>query len=142
MKIEKILLSIVATLLGLAFAGIAFFIFESTKVIEPENNQTVSKISPTKSPEAPETFLTIDRPKDEEVVKTKSLIIAGKTREDAVITIITNSNEDIVTPSQNGDFSTTVTIDNGQNIIEIIALAPNGESVKIKKIVTYSEEEF
>jgi hypothetical protein len=141
MKIEKIILSFVAIVLGLAFAGIGFYFFQATKTIEPDSS-TVSVATPTQPPSAPSIFLTVDRPTDEEVVTGKTIIVTGQTKKDAVITVIANSSEDVITPTTNGDFSTTVTLEDGQNIIEIIAIAPNGESSKTKKTVTYSEEEF
>ena len=54
----------------------------------------------------------------------------------------TNTNDEVITPAGNGDFSTTATIENGQNQITIIAVAPNGEEKKIVKTLTFSTEEF
>lgn len=141
MKTEKLILSFIATLFGLGFAGAAFYLFQATKTIAPSNTKTISFASPTPNP-IPSVFLTLDRPKDEEVVSSKVLVISGKATSNAVIIVITDFSEDVITPSNNGDFSTTVNLDEGQNILEVIAIAPNGESAKIKKTVTYSQEEF
>lgn len=141
MKKEKIILSFIATLFGLGFAGLAFYLFQATKTIAPANTKVISFVSPTPTP-APTIFLTVDRPKDEEVVTNKILVISGKTTDNAVVIVMTDSFEDVITPSSNRDFSTTVNIDNGHNIIEVTAIAPNGESTTIKKTVTYSQEEF
>jgi len=70
------------------------------------------------------------------------LIVSGKTQSNAVIIVVSDSSEDVITPSANGNFSTTVNLDSGQNILEIISIAPNGESITSKKTVTYSQEEF
>jgi len=48
----------------------------------------------------------------------------------------------VITPSQEGDFSTTAIITSGENQITITAIAPNGEEVKKTVTVTYSTEEF
>ncbi len=141
MKKEKLILSFVAVLFGLFAAGTAFYLFQSTKIVTPTNSKTIIIASPTPPP-PPAIFLTVDRPKDEEVVKSKILVISGKTSSNAVVSVITDSSEDVITPTANGDFSTTVTIGDNQNIIQIISIAPNGESVTIKKTVTYSQEEF
>ncbi len=90
----------------------------------------------------PSIFLTLDRPKDEEVVNSKILLVSGKTSSNAVVIVITDSLDDVMTPSSNGDFSTTVNLDEGQNILEITSIAPNGESITKKRTVTYSQEEF
>lgn len=141
MKTEKIILSFIATLFGLLVAGLVFYAFQATKTVNPSNSKIVSFVSPTPT-SIPSVFLTVDRPKDEEVVTNKILIISGKSKANAVIVIMTDSLEEVITPSSSGDFSTTVSIGDGQNIIEITAIAPNGESITVKKTVTYSQEEF
>ncbi|MDP2585737.1 MAG: hypothetical protein Q8P29_02550 [Candidatus Levybacteria bacterium] len=142
MKKEKLILSFIATLFGLLVAGIAFYLFQATKTVpNTTTTKTISITSPTPT-RYPSISLTLDRPKDEEVVNSKILIVSGKTQSNAVIVVITDSSEDVITPSSKGDFSTTVNLDDGQNILEVIAIAPNGESVTSKKTVTYSQEEF
>lgn len=141
MKTEKLILSFIATIFGLLVAGIVFYIFQATKTITPNNTKTIAFTSPTPTP-APSVFLTVDRPKDEEVVNSKILVVSGKTTTNAVVIVITDSSEDVITPSLSGDFSTTVNLSEDQNVLEIIAIAPNGESIRIKKTVTYSQEEF
>lgn len=142
MKTEKLILSFIATLFGLLVAGIAFYLFQATKTVTINNNtKTVSFTSPTPTP-APSVFLIVDRPKDEEVVNSKILVVSGKTTSNAVVIVLTETSEEAIAPSENGDFSTTVNLEEGQNVLEIISIAPNGESVRIKKTVTYSQEEF
>lgn len=141
MRAEKLILSFIATLLGLLVAGVAFYAYQATKTITPNNTKTISFVSPTSAP-APSVFLTVDRPKDEEVVNSKVLIVSGKTASNAVVIIITDSIDDVIDPSLASDFSTTVNLSEGQNVLEIISIAPNGESIRIKKTVTYSQEEF
>lgn len=141
MKKEKLILSFIATLLGLLVAGIAFYLFQAAKTIPNTATKTISFASPAPT-STPSISLTLDRPKDEEVINNKVLVVSGKTKSSAVVIVITDSSNEVVTPSANGDFSTTVNLDDGQNILEVIALAPNGESAKIKKTITYSLEEF
>ena len=141
MKTEKLILSFIATAFGLLVAGLAFYLFQATKTVTPNNTKTVSFISPTPTPLS-SIFLTVDRPKDEEVVVSKVEIVSGKTTSNAVVIVITETSEDVMAPAENGDFSTTVNLDEGQNVLEVISIAPNGESIRIKKTVTYSQEEF
>jgi hypothetical protein len=141
MKKEKLILFSVAVLFGLLVAGLAFYLYQTTKVVPESNTKIISFTSPTPTG-LPSISLTLDRPKDEEVVNSKVLIVSGKTASNAVVAVITDSSEDVITPSANGDFSTTVNLDNDQNILEVTAIAPNGESTTIKRTVTYSQEEF
>ncbi|OGH18127.1 MAG: hypothetical protein A3C22_02835 [Candidatus Levybacteria bacterium RIFCSPHIGHO2_02_FULL_37_10] len=141
MKKEKLILSFIAVLFGLLVAGGIFYLLQAAKTV-PSN---ITKIDPVVSPTPtliPSVFLILDRPKNEEVVTDKVLTISGRSAGNAAIVIVTDSFEDVIMPALNGDFSATVKIDNGQNIIDVTAIAPNGESVTIKKTVTYSQEEF
>jgi hypothetical protein len=141
MKKEKLILSFIATLFGLLVAGIAFYFFQIAKT--PSNNvtTTVSIASPTPAA-IPSISLTVDKPVDEEIVNNRILTVSGKTQSNAVVTVITDSSNDVITPDANGNFSTTVNLDDGQNSLEVISIAPNGESMTIKKTVTYSQEDF
>jgi hypothetical protein len=141
MKKEKLILSFIATLFGLLVAGIAFYFFQAAKTVPNNAATTVSLASPTPAV-TPSISLTVDQPVDEEVVNKKVLTVSGKTQSNAVVTVITDSSNDVVTPSADGNFSTTVNLDDGQNILEVISIAPNGESMTIKKTVTYSQEDF
>ncbi len=141
MKTEKVVLSLLAVFFGLLVAGIAFYIYENTKTISPSEIKTVSIATPTPTPK-PSIFLKLDKPKDEEVFGKKIISISGKTTPDAIVVVLTNNDEEVLTPTSSGDFSTTTNIQNGQNLIEITAIAPNGESTRILKTVTFSTEEF
>jgi hypothetical protein len=141
MKKEKLILSFIAIFFGLLVAGIAFYLFQTTKTVPNTNTKTITLVSPSPTI-VPSISLTLDQPKDEAVVNSKVLVVSGKTQSNAVVVVTTDSSEDVVTPSENGGFSTTVNLDDGQNILEVTSIAPNGESVTTKKTVTYSQEEF
>jgi hypothetical protein len=141
MKKEKIILSFVAIFFGLLVAGIGFYFYQVTKTVPNIAIKNIPIMSPTPTG-TPAISLTLDSPRDEEVVNSKILTVSGKTQSNAVITVITNSAEDVITPSADGSFSTTVNLNDGQNILEVIAIAPNGESASSRKTVTYSLEEF
>jgi hypothetical protein len=141
MKKEKLILFFVAALFGLLVAGILFFIFQITKTVPDSSTKTVPISSPTPTI-SPAVTLVLNQPKDEDVVSSKVLIVSGKTQSNAVVTVITGSSSDVIAPSADGSFSTTVNLDDGENILEVIAIAPNGESITIKRTITYSQEEF
>lgn len=141
MKKEKLVLSFVATLIGLIFAGSAFYFYESSKTTPTTSVKKISVVSPSPTPK-PSIFLTIDTPLDEEVVNKKVITLSGKTSPDAIVAIISENHQDTIIPVSNGSFSTTINITDGQNLIYIIAVAPNGESVKNIITITYSTEEF
>ena len=141
MKTERVLLSLLAVVIGLLVAGIAFFLYENTRNTPDSRTKTVSAPTPTPTLK-PSVFLVLDQPKDEEVVAKKIISISGKTATDATVVVLTNNDEQVLTPTNSGDFSTTTTLEDGQNLIEATALTPNGESASILRVVTFSTEEF
>lgn len=141
MKTEKIVLSFIAILGGLLVAGIVFYIYQTTRTIPSSKIKPITITIPTPTPK-PSIFLSIISPNDESVVNNKTLTISGKSAPDATIAIISENFGQVVSPAPNGDFSTTVTLGNGSNVIEITAIAANGEQAKITRTVTYSLEEF
>ena len=141
MKKERVLLSFIATLIGILVTAIAFYLYQSTKTIPPSKIKTISVSAPTPTPK-PSIFLNISKPVDESVVNKKVITVSGTTAFDATIIILTPIDQEIALPTQDGDFTTTVDIDDDQNIVEIISIRPNGEEIKVNKTITYSTEEF
>ena len=141
MKKEQIIISISALIIGILVAVTVFFLYQSTKKIKPEEIKTITINDPSPTPSSG-LFLTIDRPGDEEVVDQRTLTISGKTIPDAKIVILTQSNEEAAVPTKDGNFSTDILLDQNENIIEISSIAPNGEIVKVKRVVIYSTEDF
>lgn len=141
MKKENIIISFVAVVFGILAAGIIFFLYQSTKVISPSKIKTVPIQLPTPTPK-PSVFLSIDSPKDEEVSDSKIIKVSGKTANDAIVVVSGESGDQVLEPALNGDFSTTINIGDDENIVEITAIAPNGEEVKVIKTITFSAENF
>jgi len=141
MKQERVILSFIMVLIGLLVAGAAFYFYQSTKIIP--NTKTNLTISPTPTPTPQSTiFLVLDDPTDESVVSNKTLQISGKTTPDATVIIITDANQEIIQPSSQGNFSTTITLENGENVIQVQAIAPDGGTTLLQRTVTYSTEDF
>lgn len=141
MKTEKIIISFIAILIGILFASVAFYFYQSTKTIPQSETKIAGTPTPT-SKSGPAVFLAIDSPKNEEVVNKKTINIVGKTIPEAIVVISTENTDEVIKPVSNGNFSTTAVIDNGVNKIEITAIAPNGEETKIIRTVTFSTENF
>ncbi len=141
MKKEQVILLFIATVIGILVAGAIFYLYQSTRIVPGNKLKTISISSPPPTPR-PSIFLTVGSPIDQEVIDTRTITVSGKTSSDAVVAILTQNSHQMVTPAGNGDFSVTLTISDGQNIIEITAIAPNGEEAKVTRTVTFSSEEF
>ncbi len=141
MKKEKTVLSFVAVFIGLIVAGVAFYIFQLTKTLPPQATKTEVVRTPTQAPKSG-MFLTIPEPNNEVISDSKTVKIAGKTLPNSVIIVATKANQEVIKPVSNGDFSTTVTIEEGVNLIRITAIAPNGEEKTVLKTVSFTNEDF
>lgn len=141
MKQERVILSFIMVIVGLLVAGVAFYIYQGTKTV-PASKTTVLAPTPSPTPISASVYLNVENPIDESISDNKTIIISGKTTPDATVAIITNSDQKVIQPSGQGDFSTTVIISDGQNLIQIIAFGSDGQSATVKRTVTYSTENF
>lgn len=141
MKTEKLVISFLAVIIGILFAGVAFYLYQSTKVVPETEKKILATISPTPTPPS-NLHLTIDKPEDEKVVDTKTITVAGTTTQDALVIVSIDTGDQVFTPATNGNFSSTLTLVDGANIITITAIAPNGEQTVVTRTVTYSTETF
>lgn len=141
MKAERIILSFVAVLIGLAVAGVAFYLYQMTKTVDnvsPKRN-TLTIATPTTDAN---NYLTISSPRDESVTDQKTISISGTTATDATLVVSTETNEQVVKPALNGNFTLTESIDEGYNLIQITAIFPNGEEKTILRTISYTNESF
>ena len=141
MNSEKLVLSLIAIFSGLLVAFVIFFIYQSTKTISPNKITTFNVAKPTPTPK-PAVFLTIDTPTDESVTANPTVTINGKTTPDATIIIDTATTDQVVTPSATGSYSITLDLSQGENLINITAVAADGNEVNKKLTLTYSTEAF
>lgn len=144
MKLEKVILSVIAIIVGLIAAAIAFYLYQMTKTLPESSNKPItinSANTPTPTPND-DNFLTVDSPKDESVFDTKTIKISGKTIPNSTIVVSTENNNQVVNPAQNGDFSLNETIGEGTSIIQVTAIFPNGNEKQVSRTVTYTTSSF
>ena len=142
MKQERVILSFIMVFIGLLVAGIVFYLYQSTKVIPANQTARVVNIpTPTPTPK-PSIYLSISQPTDESVVSNSTLQIMGQTNPGATVIIITPSTQQVMQPSAQGAFSTTLTLEQGENLITIESVLANGDITSTQRTVTYSTESF
>ena len=78
-------------------------------------------------------WLQVLSPQDEAVVNTPQVDVTGSGPAGAVISI----NDEILIVGDDGQFKTTVSLDEGPNLIEIIASDNNGNETSLILAVTY-----
>ncbi len=90
--------------------------------------------SPTQIATAGELFLQLVEPVELEVfTNLGSLTVAGRTRVDAIVTI----NDTMVEPNINGEFSLDMALEEGPNIIEVVASVASGEQMDLVLVAIY-----
>ena len=80
--------------------------------------------------------LTITEPQDETTVYLADLVIKGQTEPDAVVSV----NEAVVDVDAEGNFSTTVTLEEGPNPIEVLASDFEGNEGSVTLTVIYVKQ--
>lgn len=144
MKAERVFLSFIAVLVGLVAAGVAFYLYQMTKTLPEKKAEPLgvkTRITPTPTPDK-SNFLTVETPKDEEVLTQKTITVSGKTAPNATIIVSSEENDQVVKPAANGDFSLTQAIPEGTSLLNVTAVFASGEEKKVTKTVTYSTENF
>jgi hypothetical protein len=143
MKAEKVILSFVAVFVGLIAAGVAFYLYQTTKVIPDQSKPTATKVAiqATPTPSGSDTF-TVDTPQDEQVFDKKLITIKGTTVKGAVVTVSTDNTDQVVQPADNGSFTLTQTIPDGTSVVQVSAIFPDGTQKSINKTVTFSTANF
>jgi hypothetical protein len=144
MKAERLILSFIALIIGLGVAGLAFYFYQMTKTIPDTKleSQSVKQAAATPTPNEAENFLVVENPSDDAVVTSRTITISGRSNKDATLVINTESEEQVVKPALNGNFSLTQSIDEGANFIQITAILPDGREERVYKTVTFSTESF
>ena len=90
--------------------------------------------TPTPTPAPDEFVLHIVEPVAAETLTTNpTLLVSGRTRVDAVVTV----NDTFVDPDIDGRFSTEIPLDEGPNIIEVVASIATGEELSTVLVVIY-----
>lgn len=143
MKAERVILSFIALLIGLGVAGGVFYLYQSTKTVQtPGKKPLPTVVVPTPTPGQSANLLTIDKPKDEEVIEDDIVTVSGKTDPGAIIIVDTENDQQIATPAQSGAFTLTLSLESGENVINILAKYPDGSEKTEQRIVTISSENF
>jgi hypothetical protein len=94
---------------------------------------------PTVSPMPTETilFLEISQPSDGAHVSTSTVIVTGRTIPDAVVSLLVNEEIEIADVDQNGNFSVNIYLEEGPNLVEVIASDQYGNENSVIIVVSY-----
>lgn len=141
MKKKRIFTTFLILIIGSLFALGGFYLYQQSKVIKPSKIKKIVLEEPSPEPKS-SIFISISKPEDEEISSNKSVTVSGKTIPNAKIVVLTPTAQEAGVAAKDGSFSTDINLDEGENIIEISAIADNGEIAKTKRTVIYTTEDF
>ncbi len=81
--------------------------------------------------------LKITQPQDGAQVSTSTILVSGKTIPDAVVSVSVDDKLEMADVDRDGDFSVTVTLEEGPNFIEVIASDQQGNEKYASVAVIY-----
>lgn len=137
---ERAILASIAVLLGILLAAGGFYLWQSTKII-PSPNLAEKLAIPTPT-STPTPLLTIETPIDEQVLDKRIVQVSGRVIGATSLVVSTTSLDIAIKPALDGSFSTNVTLSEGVNHIEILALLEDGSTVSQTRTVTFTTETF
>lgn len=140
---ERLVIIIVAIIAGLFITSAGFFIYQSTKKGNdtPLDKQS-SSTNKNSQKENNSLYVRVSEPIDESLTAKRTLVLKGTTNPGNLIIVSTNLEDIEAKPTSEGTFSVSIDIDAGANEVITRAIAPNGDSAKDIKTITYSTEEF
>ncbi len=96
----------------------------------PEDITPPEEVTP---PPTPEFFLTVTQPADDSIISTDKVEVRGRTSPDAVVSI----NGELVEVDEEGNFTMMVVLEEGPNIIEVIASDLEGNQESRTLVIMY-----
>ncbi len=138
---EKVIIVFIAIAIGLLVTTLIFFLYQQTKNIPQKSNHVTAINDVTPTPKS-SLYLVVNSPTDESISDRRSIQVKGKANPGTTIVVSTNQEDVVANPSNDGNFSVTITIDAGANRIITRAIGENGEEAQDTRVVTFSTEDF
>lgn len=140
MRKEILVAIFVGVSLGLM---ITFGIYQNSERAKTGQNtitdQLINKQTSTGAAELVDTQLVINSPEEDLLTNEAELIVAGSGNPDSFLVVLVNDTEYISSTDESGNFSIKVTLAEGGNLIEVISLDEDGQSVSKQRSVIYEK---
>jgi hypothetical protein len=129
----------VVAFLVLAVVGVLIFYLQKSPEMR-SSNSTVSSSPVTSEPVS--LTLNLSSPDDNLLVFDDNLLIQGKTSSKASVILSMDEEDSVTEPSPSGDFSATIKLRPGVNLLTVAVFDNNGASKSEERTVYYSEEKI
>lgn len=138
---ERLIIIVLAVISGLIITTAAFFIYQNFINSSNSASDSTQSLNATPSPIQNE-LLEVLEPADGSLTDNRTISVKGVTNPENVVIVSTNQEDNSGKPTPDGNFSITVTIDAGANVLIVRSIAPNGGEIRKEIVVTYNTEEF
>ena len=91
----------------------------------------------TKTPTPTVLLLEISQPRDGDEVSTDVIIVSGKTVPGAVVSALVDDTVEIASVAQDGSFNITVNLEEGPNLIDVVASDQQGNEKSFSIAIIY-----
>lgn len=86
--------------------------------------------------------LDLDEPADNSLVFQSSILVSGKTGASKDVLISTETQDQVIQSKSDGNFSSEINLDQGENVVVVVVFDTNGESRLVERTVFYSKEKL
>ncbi|MCH7951436.1 hypothetical protein IH980_01680 [Patescibacteria group bacterium] len=141
MRKELVIVIVIGILIG---SIVAYGIYTAQTAIKQYQLQKISVEDQPKAEPSPQIThtLTITEPTNESISDQEEITVVGKTTPNAVITIIAEENEYLLTADGEGNFTAEISLVGGANEITITAFDNDGNRAEQLITVVYSTAEL
>lgn len=132
---EKIITIGIGLLVGVSAAAIYFAATRYLPSLRPQDKVTFNTASPKPSANKQLT-LTLNKPDDHTSTTDNPMIVSGQTKAGAKLVFFANAEEKVASAGGQGQFSTNLKLEEGENEISVMAIDDQGNMTVVKRNVT------
>jgi hypothetical protein len=133
---------IIAILIGL-FLGlfITYGVYQARTSISPDSKKSQNSLSTNSLDENGFSGeLVLNSPADESITTEDSVTVSGTTLPESFVVVLVGNTETITSSDGSGNFSVSVDLEQGANIITVTVLDENGRSISVIRTITVSDD--
>lgn len=130
--------SLVAIVVGLSLGLlVAASVYRFRQAVTTQIPETPSASVPAASTpdDINATLFSLAKPENGTVTSSKSLTVSGTAQDPAALVLFVGNNEQVLTPKEDGSFSTDVTLSDGPNTITVMAIDEVGKTESVDRLV-------
>lgn len=139
MRKEVVIVILIGVIIGTI---VAYGIYTAQTAIKRYKGEAPSPSTLTSSPTPTPVLhtLTISEPPNESISEVEKVTVIGRTSPEAVVTLIAEENEYLLTADDQGNFAVDVSLIGGANTIKVTAFDVTGNRAEATLTVVYSTE--